>query len=103
MKTITALFALALIMTPAAYAYDKASGSSGSMTSSSGQSGQKEMMCTVVSVDAQNNQVTLDHNGKQHTITPTGDSISLQELKQGDKVHVMLDENDQTKGAIHKQ
>jgi Cu/Ag efflux protein CusF len=100
MKTIVALFALALIVSPAALANDQTSGSSGSVTAASGQ---KEMMCTVVSVNAENNQVTLDHNGMQHTITPTGDSSSLQELKKGDSVHVMLDENDQTKGAVHKQ
>lgn len=100
MKTIAALFALALILSPAAFANDQASGASGSATAASGQ---KEMMCTVVSVDAQNNQVTLDHNGTQHTITSTGDSTSLQELKKGDSVHVMLDATDQTKGAVHKQ
>lgn len=100
MKTIAALFVLALMLSPAAHANDRASGSSGSATAASGQ---KEMMCTVVSVNTENNQVTLDHNGMQHTITPTGDSTSLQDLRKGDSVHVMLDENDQTKGAVHKK
>jgi hypothetical protein len=65
--------------------------------------GDSEMMCSVVSVDEAGNQVVVDHNGKQHTLTLSEGSTRVQDLKAGDSVHVKIDPNDESKAVVHKE